>query len=155
MDLLQIRRQRAAATVHLRTSQGGVRYTLEAIYAAATGEPRQRGYVPLCTRRFDRVTGGPPPGDGIPLDGLDRSILPYAMEHALLGDQGCGSQCPGFDPIPVEPFSVRSVEGRNYIVKCKRFVPRELVEGGTRADWKALRDAVTDSGGRIAYRKSA
>ena len=115
--------------------------TKEEIEVARQSEPAE--YVTICQKLLIGKMTGRPTGfsnQDPNMSDLDKMILPSIMAGSMTGMFGgglvCDESCPGYTPVPVEPFPL--VTGSNDVVRCQRFVPNDLLDkfGG----WEGLRE---------------
>jgi len=102
-------------------------------------------YVTLCQKMFyqkAKVIRSPLKfsDDDPSISDLDRKILPTIMAGSILGSVSCDKNCPGYTPIPVEPFSLPNGE----VVRCQRYIPKEMLRKG----WDVLREYALNFGSK-------
>jgi hypothetical protein len=112
-------------------------HTQEEIDAARGSEPED--YITTCQKLFyGKVTGRPMAlsNQDPNMSELDQMILPNIMAGSMMGIVGggivCDETCPGFTPIPVEPFALPGGD----VVRCQRYIPKEMLAKG----WEELRE---------------
>jgi len=108
-------------------------------------ELERKDYIPLCTLYFFSQAGGEPfrvDSNNDYLSELDRMVLPHfmagAVAGAMLGLGGgvpCDKNCPGYTPLPVDDFPIDK-----HYVRCKRFIPKNMVPNDTKEEWEVLRE---------------
>ena len=112
-------------------------HTQEEIDLARQNEPE--GYVTVCQKLFYGKASGRPTAfssQDPSMSDLDKMILPNIMAGSIMGIGGggvvCNESCPGYTPIPVEPFSLPNGD----VIRCQRYIPKEMLKDG----WETLRD---------------
>lgn len=114
--------------------------TREEVEIARQGESAE--YITICQKLLlGKITGRPIgfSNQDPNMSALDKMILPNVMAGSIMGMFGggvvCDESCPGYTPIPVEAFPL--APGANDVVRCQRFVPKNLLEkfGG----WEGFR----------------
>jgi len=109
-----------------------------------------KDYIPLCSRLFlQHIFGGSLKIDSndSSLSNIDRAVMPRIMASAIVGQSiPCDEECPGYTPIPVEPFPQ---PGTPNIIRCQRFVPQKILDH-VNHDWERLREEFIE--GHEAYK---
>jgi len=117
-------------------------YTKEEIDMARENEPE--GYTTACQRIFySKLENGSPivlSTKDPDMSKLDLMVIPHVIIGSLIGGTmgiteggiACDESCPGFTPIPIEPFTLPNGD----VVRCQRFIPGELLSKG----WDTFRN---------------
>ena len=116
-------------------------YTEEEVESAKKDEPED--YITICQRFFFSKIGGRPvafSNRDTDMSDLDRMIMPNIIAGAITGIAGsgvnCDESCPGYTPLPVEPFRMPGAD----IVRCQRYIPTYMLDKG----WGALREKAVE-----------
>ncbi|GEM_PF-6690032 len=108
-------------------------------YLGKKVEFEKEDYIPLCTLYFFSQVSGKPfivDSNNNYWSGLDKRVLPRIMVGAILGSGiPCDQTCPGYTPLPVDDFPVDI-----HYVRCKRFIPKNMVPHDTKEEWEVLRE---------------
>ena len=98
-------------------------------------------YITLCSRFFlskikrdHRIMVS---SEDPSLSETDKKVFYYILPGMIIGSIHCNENCPGYTPIPVEPFRMPGAD----TVRCQRYTPKYMLDKG---GWEGLRSSAVE-----------
>ena len=114
-------------------------YISEEIELARSNEAKNKKYIPLCARIWYEGGAYFTMENDPSLSDFDKMVAEFNLPNLILGALPCGEECPGYTPLPVEPFPDPH-HPKSRQVKCKRLFPYYHIGEDTPQRWQEIRD---------------